>query len=68
MARPRKSTTEEIQNYFADMSVDDQASMLAGLNLIHRLAKRNKSPKQPDTGAAQTLDLRDEEEPDVPVL
>lgn len=56
MARPRKSTSEWIEDYFADMPVNSQARLLERLELIHRLTKRREKPEP------------DEEAQDVPVL
>lgn len=46
MPRPRKSTAEQIEDYFAEMPVDAQAVMLQVLTAIHRQATR-KSGEQP---------------------
>jgi len=45
MARPRKSTREQIEDYFADMPTSEQARMLERLELIHRLTKRREKPE-----------------------
>lgn len=46
MPRPRKSTAEQIEDYFAEMPVDAQAVMLQVLTAIHRQATR-KVAEQP---------------------
>ena len=45
MARPRKSTEEQIEDRFADMPVSSQARLLERLELIHRLTKRREKPE-----------------------
>jgi hypothetical protein len=40
MAKPRKNTREWIEDYFAEMSVNDQAIMLRVLSALHRRATR----------------------------
>lgn len=65
MARPRKTTEEQIEDRFADMPVSSQARLLERLQLIHRIIKRRETT---------TETLRDilgdelEEAESVPVL
>lgn len=45
MARPRKSTRDEILDQFSDFDLNSQEAMLDDFELIHRQAKRRQSRK-----------------------
>ena len=48
MPRPRKSTTQELEDKFADTPVADQARLLETFAAIHRLANRqDKRERKP---------------------
>jgi len=63
MARPRKTTEEQIEDRFADMPVSSQARLLDRLQLIHRITKR-QGTAEPQRDIGDEL----EEAADVPVL
>lgn len=64
MARPRKTTEEQIEDRFADMPVSSQARLLERLQLIHRITKRQGSTAEPQRDIGDEI----EEAVDVPVL
>ena len=54
MARPRKTTSEQIEDRFADMPVSDQSRLLDRLQLIHRLTRRREKP-EPEEEEAESV-------------
>jgi hypothetical protein len=55
MARPRRSTIDELIDTFADWDVDTQERVIDQLELVQRLAKRRESKRKTETEAGQAM-------------
>jgi len=61
MSRPKRTTTDEICDRFADMDVDQQDGLLITLQQIHRQAKRRVGKSNGGDRASNQIDFLEDE-------